>query len=296
MTAAPAVVAPPPRPCPLCDATAARALHVRAERRIVRCACGLVFVDPLPSVEEAERRETAAIRGEIQEETRAMFAAYGRGYRADDPVVRAFVRHLATLAPLAPGRRLLDVGVGTGLFLHLAREAGWEASGVDLSPEAAARATAEFGAPVTVGEFTSAPLAGPYDAISMGDVLEHSRDPRAFLARARQLLVPGGVLYVAVPNHRSLAFMTVDLLGRIPGGGGFADRLYVPYHYQYFNPPTLARALGESGFAVERLERENPHLARYRMHPVVRVGLAAILAASRAVRLEARLVVFARRR
>lgn len=284
-----------PRACPLCGGRAARALHVRPTRRIVRCACGLVYVDPLPTAEEAARLETAALRGETQPEVRGMWDAYGRGYDANDPVVRAFGRHLATLAALAPGRRLLDVGVGTGLLVHLAREAGWDASGVDVSPEAAARAAAEFGVAVALGDFTTAPLAGRYDAITMGDVLEHTRDPRAFLARAHALLVPDGVLFVAVPNHRSLAFATADWLGRLPGGGAVADRLYVPYHYEYFTPATLARLLAESGFRVERMERENPHLGRYRLHPLVRAGVAAVLAASRWVGLEARVVAFARR-
>jgi hypothetical protein len=34
-----------------------------------------------------------------------MFEAYGRGYREDDPVVRGFHRHLATLARITAGRR-----------------------------------------------------------------------------------------------------------------------------------------------------------------------------------------------
>jgi hypothetical protein len=129
----------------------------------------------------------------------------------------------------------------------------------------------------------------------MGDVLEHTRDPRAFLARARSLLARGGVLYVAVPNHRSLAFLAVDAVGRLPGGGGVADRLYVPYHYEYFDPATLRRLLGESGFRVERLERENPHVGRYNLRPLLRVAVGAVLAASRVVGLEARVVAFARR-
>jgi len=283
------------RPCPLCGARATRALHVRPTRRILRCACGLVYVDPLPTPEESARLETAALRGETQAEVRGMWDAYGRGYRPDDPIVRAFGRHLATLGTLTEGRRLLDVGAGTGLLIHLAREAGWEAGGVDLSPEAAGRAAAEFGVAVTIGDFATAPLAGPYDAITMGDVLEHTRNPRAFVARARALLAPGGVLYVAVPNLRSLAFLAVDWIGLLPGGGAVADRLYVPYHYEYFSPATLGRLLAESGFRVERMERENPHLARYRLHALVHAALAAVLAASRLVGLEARLVVFARR-
>jgi len=224
-----------------------------------------------------------------------MFDAYGRGYRDDDPVVRAFARHLATLGRLAAGRRLLDVGVGTGLLVHLARQAGWDATGVDICAEAAERAGREFGVAVAVGDFLAVDLRGGYDAITMADVVEHSRDPRAFLARAHALLAPGGVLYVGVPNHRSLVYLAGDALGWLPGTGGLVDRLYVPNHYQYFTPQALAALAREAGFTVAALEQENSYLGRYELSPVVRGGLAVLLAAGRAVGMESRLALFARR-
>jgi len=285
----------PHRPCPACGERRARTLHRRPARRILRCACGLVFIDPLPSEAEVAAREAEAFRGELLAETRAMFDAYGRGYRDDDPVVRAFGRHLATLGRLAAGRRLLDVGVGTGLLVHLARQAGWDATGVDICAEAAERAGREFGVAVVVGDFLAVDLPGGYDAITMADVVEHSRDPRAFLARAHALLAPGGVLYVGVPNHRSLVYLAGDVLGWVPGTAGLVDRLYVPNHYQYFTPDALAALAREAGFTVAALERENSYLGRYELSPLVRGGLAALLAAGRAVGMESRLALFARR-
>ena len=285
----------PHRLCPACGERRARTLHRRPARRILRCACGLVFIDPLPSEAEVAAREAEAFRGELLAETRAMFDAYGRGYRDDDPVVRAFARHLATLGRLAAGRRLLDVGVGTGLLVHLARQAGWDATGVDICAEAAERAGREFGVAVAVGDFLAVDLRGGYDAITMADVVEHSRDPRAFLARAHALLAPGGVLYVGVPNHRSLVYLAGDALGWLPGTGGLVDRLYVPNHYQYFTPQALAALAREAGFTVAALEQENSYLGRYELSPVVRGGLAVLLAAGRAVGMESRLALFARR-
>ena len=285
----------PQRPCPVCGDTRASSLHVRAHRRILRCACGVVFVDPLPSAGEIAAHESEAFREGLVEETREMFAAYGRGYRDDDPVVRGFQRHVATLGRLTAGRRLLDVGVGTGLLIHLAQRAGWDAAGVDIAAEAAQRARMEFGVPVTIGDFATAPLPGGYDAITMADVVEHTRDPRAFLARAHALLAPGGVLYVGVPNHRSLVFRTADLVGKIPGTERYVDSLYVPNHYTYFTPATLATLVREVGFDVVGLERENPYLGRYRLSPFMRIALVTLLATSRVLRLESRLALFARR-
>src|SRR2546422_9811892 len=177
----------PHRPCPACGEWRARTLHRRPARRILRCACGLVFIDPLPSEAEVAAREAEALRGELLAETGTMFDAYGRGYRDDDPVVRAFARHLATLRRLTTGRRLLDVGVGTGLLVHLARQAGWDAAGVDICAEAGARAAREVRVAVPGGDFLAVDLPGAHDAITIADQGEHSREPRALLARAPAL-------------------------------------------------------------------------------------------------------------
>jgi 2-polyprenyl-3-methyl-5-hydroxy-6-metoxy-1,4-benzoquinol methylase len=150
--------------------------------------------------------------------------------------------------------------------------------------------------PVTVGDFATAALPGGYDAITMADVLEHTRDPRAFLARAHALLAPGGVLYVGVPNHRSLVFRTADVVGKVPGMEPYVDRLYVPNHYTYFTPATLTTLVRGVGFEVVELERENPYLGRYRLSPLIRVALATLLATSRVLGLESRLALFASRR
>ena len=102
------------------------------------------------------------------------------------------------------------------------------------------------------------------------------------------------MLYVAVPNHRSLVFLTADLLGKVTGDWPIADRLYVPNHYTYFTPATLtrlARDVGRGGGGRAR----DPCCGRYRMHPVIRAGLATLLAVGEATGLESRVVLFARR-
>ena len=44
----------------------------------------------------------------------------------------------------------------------------------------------------------------PFDVIVMGFVLEHVDDPDLILKRYRQFLKPGGKMYVAVPNAKSM--------------------------------------------------------------------------------------------
>lgn len=280
-----------PRACLVCGDTGARRLHGRGSP-LVRCRCGLVFVDPLPTSEEIAAREDEAFRGGLRDETAEMFTAYYRDF-PDDPVVRGFRATVAQLRELTGGGRLVDVGIGTGLLLHLAREGGFDPLGVEISPGAAEKAREEFGVEVRVGDFLEVAPEEPVAAITMADVLEHTRDPRRFLARAVELLRPGGALFVAVPNHRSTLFWAADVLARVPGLAATVGRLYVPNHYYYFTPATLSRLVESVGLRVVTVRGESPYLGRYTFSPVVRAGLSVLVAAGRLTGLEARVELYA---
>lgn len=121
-----------------------------------------------------------------------------------------------------PGGRVLDIGCGTGFLLERLAERGFSGIGVDLSPESVeiTRARlAELGvAERLCAEVGSAydPPGGPFDLVTITDVLEHLEDPRACLAAARDRLAPGGVVVVSTPNRRSLHGARRWLSGYIP--------------------------------------------------------------------------------
>lgn len=283
-------------PCALCGCLDASPAVALPGRGLLRCrSCGLVRLDPMPSAERMLEFEERGFRGEMLAETASMYGSYGRNHDPGDPVVRTFRASLARIEALTPGRRLLDVGVGTGLYVALATERGWRAEGVEICAEAAARAAAEFGIPVRAGSFDQVALDGPYDAITMGDVIEHSRDPRRFVARARELLAPGGVLYVGVPNHAGTVFRVADALAGAPGVAGLLGRLYPENHYWYFTPRTLPRLLEQGGLRVVAVEHEDPHLGRYAIAWPMRVALATLLWLGRLAGRRNRLVVFAQK-
>jgi len=188
------------------------------------------------------------------------------------------------------------VGIGTGLLLHLAEKAGFRAIGCEIAADAAARAHEEFGVEVRVGDFLEERFDEPVDAITMADVVEHTRNPRRFLEQAASVLRPGGALFVAVPNHRSTLYWAADVLARLPGLKGQAQRLYVPNHYWYFTPKTLARLVAECGFEVREVRRESPYLGRYAFSLPVKLGLATLITLGRWAGLEARVEVYAVRR
>jgi SAM-dependent methyltransferase len=254
-----------------------------------------VFVDPLPSPEEIATREDDAFHGGLIDETSEMCSAYYRSY-PDDPVVRGFRQSLARLRELSGGGTLVDVGIGTGLLLHLAEQAGFRAIGCEISPGAADKAREEFGVEVRVGDFLSTDFAEPLDAVTMADVVEHTADPLRFLTRAAEVLRPGGALFVAVPNHRSTLFWMADQLARVPGLRAHAQRLYVPNHYWYFTPATLSRLVEQAGFEIRLVRGESPYLGRYAFSAPVKLGLGLLIALGRWTGLEARVEVYAVRR
>jgi SAM-dependent methyltransferase len=171
------------------------------------------------------------------------------GYLADSALIlRNFEDRLKFIESLgAPGKRLLDVGAAYGLFLKVARELGWDASGVEIAPDCALEAAKLSGASVACGDFLSVPLNGPYDVIVMLDVIEHFRDPMASVRRAFELLAPGGFLVI---DTGDLDTPWAKLLG---------NRWYFldpPQHLFYFSYEGLRSTLARAGFEDEiRLAR-----------------------------------------
>lgn len=110
----------------------------------------------------------------------------------------------------ASAGRVLDVGCGTGFLLEYLGRAGWSGLGIDLSPESVALADERLER-IGVADRLSAqvgsayePPTGPFDLVTVTDVLEHLDDPRACLSAIRSQIAPGGLLVISTPNRRSL--------------------------------------------------------------------------------------------
>src|SRR5439155_5528518 len=98
------------------------------------------------------------------------------------------------------GARLLDIGCGNGCFLLQMRALGWEVTGVEPDPKSAAEAAAA-GLDVRVGLLDDQSLPERhYDAVSLSHVIEHLHNPLETLCICRQILKPGGIIFIATPN------------------------------------------------------------------------------------------------
>ncbi len=94
----------------------------------------------------------------------------------------------------APGRRLLDIGGGTGNYALALKHEGWEPVVADRSPEMLARAAAK-GLETVEADALSLPFGdGVFDAAIMISMLHHVPDRAAALTEARRVLTPGGRL------------------------------------------------------------------------------------------------------
>ena len=152
--------------------------------------------------------------------------------------------------------RVLDVGAGVGDLVGYLEHRGFASSGIEPSEDAAAIA-AERGRAVhsaTLEAWVADPAHhGLYDALVLVNVLEHVPDPFALLSLGKQLLRPGGVLCVRVPNDFSA-------LQRIAETRVEARQWWVfaPDHINYFDFSSLENILQGAGYRVADMTADFP--------------------------------------
>jgi len=111
------------------------------------------------------------------------------------------------------GKRVLEVGCGTGLILSRIREFASESKGIDLSPGMLEHARAR-GLDVQEADCTQLPFGdGEFDVACSFKVLAHVPDLDAALAEMARVVRPGGHLVVDMYNRASLRYLIKRLFG-----------------------------------------------------------------------------------
>ncbi|MEA2134274.1 MAG: hypothetical protein QOC68_2183 [Solirubrobacteraceae bacterium] len=159
--------------------------------------------------------------------------------------------HRMMIEAVPHGSRVLDVGCASGYLAQRLTERGCTVVGVE--PDAAAAESARaYCESVTVGDFERpeirAALAGPFDAVIIGDVLEHMRDPWAALTAASELLAPGARIVASIPNIAHWSARLTLLCGRFP----YAESgLFDATHLRFFTRRSARELAERSGYRVE---------------------------------------------
>ena len=145
-----------------------------------------------------------------------------------------------------PGK-LLDIGTGTGYFLHFMQKEGYEVSGVEKSQHAREFAKEQFKLEVESPEvFLKGTTKECYDIITLWHVLEHLYNPDNYLARIRSVLKKPGFLVVALPNCNSY---DADFYKEYWAGYD------VPRHLWHFTPDTVLQLAEKNGFHLTGMKR-----------------------------------------
>ena len=195
---------------------------------IVRCAnCSHMQLDRFPSDEELDAAyEVAESDAYVEEEA-------GQRY--------SFASVLERIERYGPEKgAILDVGCWVGFLLAEAKERGWrEPIGIEPSTFAAEFARERLGLDVRTEELFTADLpTGHFDCVVMGDVLEHLTRANAALDRVAELLRPGGLIALELPDAGS---RVAQLLGAKWWS-------VIPTHIHYFTRSSAATMLRRHGY------------------------------------------------
>lgn len=239
---------------------------------VVRCSrCGLAYTNPRPRLENLGRyypeqyHAHQAGRGDIDRGNR--LSSFGRmlvlrrAYARPDlkPAWWGWGPAAAVLSLFHPahergfaigyfgGGRLLDFGCGSGTFLRRMKALGWDVTGIDFSQHAvdAVRAAGITAYAGTLPHPALKPAS--FDLITLRHSLEHVPDPRPILKAAFDLLVPGGMIEIQVPNYASW---------EIEHFKDAAHTLDLPRHLLHWEIPTLSDILARHGFEKIDIRQE----------------------------------------
>ena len=204
---------------------------------LVRCtACGHRQTEPMPADAVLESAYADAASDDYVEEEAGQRET---ARRALARIERHLLPEGSNGAPRS--RKLLDLGCWVGFLLAEARARGWDAVGVEPSQFASAYARDRLGLDVRTGDLLTSPLPlGTYDAIVMGDVIEHLPRPGEALDRMAALLRRGGVAWLALPDAGSV----------VARGLGRRWWSVIPTHVQFFTRDSIRELLTRHGWEV----------------------------------------------
>jgi glycosyltransferase involved in cell wall biosynthesis/2-polyprenyl-3-methyl-5-hydroxy-6-metoxy-1,4-benzoquinol methylase len=168
---------------------------VSRRRKVKKCRCGLLTVEPVPTEIELQDyyKEYALHEVSAQNED---------GWRA-----RTAFEVVAEVASKVHGGRVLDAGCGRGELLAML-PGGLQKYGIDISAEACRFAEGR-GIKMVCSSICDATFDCDFDLIVALDVLEHCAEPVAVIGHLSGFLSPGGYLVIQTGNADSLAARTL---------------------------------------------------------------------------------------
>ena len=140
---------------------------------------------------------------------------------------------------------LLDIGAGTGAFLHKASKAGWSVRGLEPDEGARKICREKYGLDTEPpGKLFELP-AQNFDAVTMWHVLEHVHQLHEYMQQIKRVLKPGGAALIALPNYTSQ-----DAKHYQQNWAAYD----VPRHLYHFTPAAISNLVERHGMKMEAIK------------------------------------------
>ena len=230
--------------CPFCKSDDHKAIATeRAVLGIVSCnVCGLIYVNPrLKSPEKVYCGDPK----DYYEEAKFIFKGKKPHHRDSN-----YLDDLKIIKRFKPTGNFLDIGTNAGFFLRLAKKnKNWNIYGVEPSKSLADLAIKHFNLNIKNTLLENADFdADFFDIVTMTDVFEHIPNPDEILAKARQLMKDGGILFIKVPN--GLFNLTKLRLAKLTNALKTYDIFDSYEHLIHYSHKTLSKIVEKNGFKV----------------------------------------------
>jgi len=237
--------------CPLCGAEKSELFLKTRDRfnlkgefkfEIVTCAgCKFTFLNPRPTPE--------SISAFYESEDYQPFLSTQSGLTFWDRIyltVRSFTLagKRRKISKLKSSGSILDMGCGTGEFLHEMQQHGWRVEGLEMEKKAAEFARTEYNLSVRTQELQDCDFPDKsFDVITLWHVLEHLYEPKESLKKMRNLLKDDGFILIAVPNISSFdaRFYKKNWIA-----------LDAPRHLFHFTPETMRAFCKTAGLVIKK--------------------------------------------
>ena len=202
--------------------------------------CGLISIIPLPSDGQLTEYYSAY--------SKDASVTFSKSTGSRFPFLRRMFHRLSgdidprDFVEIPEGARVLDYGCGHGSYLADFHARGIHISGAEIAGNLVDACCAQ-GYDVRRVEYSDLiPFDdGEFHVVYLMQVFEHLRDPHGFMQELNRVLKPGGALYIAVPNKKSV--------WRKVFGKNWVSGWFAPFHLFHYDHDTLAHIAGQHGFA-----------------------------------------------
>ena len=201
-------------------------------RDIYLCfTCGVYFCYPLPDPEELLTAYDGAPDDNFVSQNEFRYKTFKNSFLKFAKAVELSPRDVS----------VTDIGAAGGVFLHVMKDLGYPARGLEASSWLAEYGRNKYGVDLIQGDIRDfEPSADSLDILTYWDVLEHLANPKSDLDILTSRLKSKSIVLVSLPSTDSLSFKT--LRWRWP--------MHLDVHLFYFNKKSLESLFETFGFTL----------------------------------------------